>query len=120
MSGPLRLAALGWLVAVCTSGFAPQEVSPGLRVEVDLGPSTTVQAFYGGDASDALTYRMVVRREGASGRSESSQSGPVGASDTLAVSRLRVETGDHLSVHLTLSDGGGVIDSTAWSQTIRL
>jgi len=69
-----------------------------------------------------LQYRLEVRKSGASGTSETSQSGEFetvpGREDTLAVSSLNVGEGDRIDARLVVMDGDRSVDEAIVSCTL--
>ena len=99
---PLLVAILA--LAGCALS-APSATPPSdARIEVDRQPGHyELVGTYSGPVVDGLTYRLVVTREGRSGRSQSSQGGLV-QGDTLSMSSVNVSSGDHITARLTILD----------------
>src|SRR5690606_11513934 len=91
----------------------------GARIEVDRQPDRYhVTALYDGPVSEGLTYRLEVLREGASGRSRSSQGGAV-RDDTLSTLTVNTAPGDRVTARLTVHDGAAVTAEAEVDETVR-
>jgi hypothetical protein len=71
--------------------------------------------------ADTLTYRLNVRRTGAAGTSQSTQSGRFdtvsGQTDTLSTVRINVQSGDQVDLHLTIRRDGTLVDEVRRQRT---
>ncbi len=105
-----------WMVIIAF-GLAAGSVPPdSIAAEIGVERSdtgVTLTARYHGTADDELEYRLVVRKSGPAGTSDSSQSGrfvPSGeGGHTLSTSRVNLSDGDHLAATLVLTRRGDVV-----------
>jgi hypothetical protein len=111
------LGALG--MAGCVGLAAAPASGPQARVLVDRQPGRYhYTALYEGDVRDGLAYQFEVVREGASGRSKSSQGGAV-QGDTLSSSAVSVNPGDRVTVRLTVTDAGQIVAHYAAEEVVE-
>ncbi len=93
------------------------------RIAVERGDTYSVSALFDGDASEALTYRLEVIREGTAGRSRSAQGGAfesaAGRTDTLSTVRVSAAPGDRFEAHLLVSRGDVTISETRVDETVQ-
>ena len=123
MTAPLlALAALacGCVAATVTRTGGPDGQA---RIEVDRGETYVVRALFDGVATEALTYRLEALREGAAGRSQSSQGGAfeaaAGRADTLSTLRVSALPGDHFHARLVVSRDGEPVSESVVEETVR-
>jgi len=111
MTSVSLLAALA-AVAALSLGMR----SDGVRLAVTPGPSYEIAVVAGADGRLAGSYSVTAEREGASGRSRSSQGGAFdvgpGETDTLSVLRVNAASGDHVWAELVVRwpDGSSTTD----------
>ncbi len=104
---------------------APDD-STGAQIHTErTGDRLRVQGvFVSEDASaDTLRYELSLRRRGAAGTTQTTQSGTFatgpGQADTLSTTQVNVQSGDTLTLHLRVRRGGTPIDSARAWRTIR-
>ena len=104
------LAALALAGCVGLAATPPADAPDGeARIRVDRPPGRyEFTAVYDGPHRDGLTYELAVVREGAAGRSRSSQGGAV-RSDALSTSVVNVAPGDRVTARLTVNDGERIV-----------
>lgn len=123
MTQLLLLAAVvaGGCMAVAPAGAPASEGQA--RITVERGDTYSVSALFDGDASEALTYRLEVVREGTAGRSKSAQGGAfesaAGRTDTLSTVRVSAGPGDRFEAHLVVSRGDIVVSETHIEETVQ-
>ena len=104
----LHLLALLALTG-CAIGASTAPAPGAAHIEVDRQPDRyELAGLYTGPVTDGLTYKLEVTRDGARGRSRSSQGGAV-RGDTLSTSTVNVSDGDHIVAHLTVRDGERIV-----------
>lgn len=103
----------------------PAPDSTGAQIDLEReGDACSVRALYTGEgaSSDTLSYELTVRRRGASGTTQTAQSGTFsvgpGRTDTLSTVRVSVQSGDQLRLRLTIRAEGAPIDTTDLERTI--
>jgi hypothetical protein len=103
-------------LAASPSGGTPDAEA---RIDVDRQDGQYhFTALYTGPLTDGLTYQLEVVREGASGRSRSSQGGAV-RGDTLSTSVVNVTPGDRVTARLTLREGQTVTAEDVVDETVE-
>lgn len=114
------------LLAVLASGclaLASSRSAGEARIDVERSDVYTVHALFDGTGPEALTYRIEILREGASGQSRTSQSGAfesaAGRTDTLSTSQVNVSPGDRFEARLVVSRGNAVLDSVTVTERVR-
>ena len=115
------LAASGGLAAA-PAAEAPAAPGGQARIDVDRGETYLVRALFDGAADEALAYRLVVVREGAGGRSSTSQGGAfrsaAGRVDTLSSVRVSAAPGDTFRVTLVVTRGAEPVSETSLDETV--
>ena len=115
----------GCVACSLLAAFAPSTSSPGgdARLDIDRGETYLIQALFDGETSEALTYRLAVVREGAAGRSSSSQSGAFESeaqkTSVLSTARVNVAPGDRFTATLTVMRGDEVVSEANVEETVR-
>ncbi|CBH22822.1 hypothetical protein SRM_p84016 (plasmid) [Salinibacter ruber M8] len=107
------------------SPSAPDD-STGAQIHTErIGDQLRVQGvFVSEDASaDTLRYELSLRRSGATGTTQTTQSGSFaagpGRADTLSTTQVNVQSGDTLTLHLHVRRDETPIDSARAWRTIR-
>lgn len=112
------LAGLAGLVGLACAATPPAQTPPDApavaRIAVErLADHWTLTALHEGPAGPATDYQLRVVRQGAAGRSQSSQGGHFtpagGAADTLSTVRISAHPGDAIEATLTLTRSGAVV-----------
>jgi len=113
----------GGLLALCLAGVlttpgGPPADSTGAHIGVERdGNQLRVRALFAGaePPADTLSYKLTVSRSGATGTTQTTQSGVFsvtpGRPDTLSTVQVNVQTGDHLRVHLRVRAGTRPVDT---------
>jgi hypothetical protein len=123
----LALLLLGLGVAPAAPEPSPPvpDDSTGARIHTErIGDRLRVQGvFVNADvAADTLRYELSLRRSGATGTTQTTQSGPFatgpGRADTLSTTQVNVQSGDTLTLHLRVRRAEAPIDSARVRRTI--
>ena len=130
----LGLGAAGLLLVSAASQEAPSpeirfgaapDDSTGAQIHTErTGDQLRVQGvFVNADAAaDTLRYELSLRRRGAAGTTQTTQSGPFatgsGQADTLSTTQINVQSGDTLTLHLRVHRAETPIDSARVRRTI--
>ena len=123
----LALLLLGLGVAPATPDPSPPTPSDSTGAQIHTertGDRLRVQGvFVSEDASaDTLHYELSLRRSGAAGTTQTTQSGPFatgpGRADTLSTTEVNVQSGDILTLHLRVRRAETLIDSARIRRTI--
>lgn len=117
------LAALVASGGLAAAAAAPVGPSGQARIDVDRGETYFVRALFNGATDEALAYRLVVVREGAGGRSSTSQGGAfrsaAGRVDTLSSVRVSAAPGDTFRATLVVTRGAEPVSETSVDETVR-
>jgi nucleoid-associated protein YgaU len=132
MASSLSVSLLSLLLGLEVGRAAPDPSPPapddsiGAQIHTErTGDRLRVQGvFVNADvAADTLRYELSLRRSGAAGTTQTTQSGPFttgpGQADTLSTTQVNVQSGDTLTLHLRVRRGGTPIDSARAWRTIR-
>jgi hypothetical protein len=108
-----------------SSPDGPETDSTGAQIHTErIGNQMRVQGvFVNADvAADTLRYELSLRRSGAAGTTQTTQSGPFatdpGQADTLSTTQVNVQSGDTLTLHLLVRRGEAPLDSARVRRTL--
>ena len=108
-----------------SSPNGPETDSSSARIHTECtGDRLRVQGVFvnAGVAADTLRYELSLRRSGAAGTTQTTQSGPFttgpGQADTLSTTQVNVQSGDTLTLHLRVRRAETPIDSARVRRTI--
>jgi hypothetical protein len=121
----ILLAGLGFTTPPSGEGATTSDDSTGAQIHTErIGDRLRVQGvFVSEDASaDTLRYELSLRRSGAAGTTQTTQSGAFatgpGQADTLSTTQVNVQSGDTLTLHLRVRRAETPIDSARVRRTI--
>lgn len=123
----LVLLLLGLGVAPAAPDPSPPapDDSTGAQIHTErTGDQLRVQGVFvnAGVAADTLRYELSLRRSGAAGTTQTTQSGPFatgpGQADTLSTTQVNVQSGDTLTLDLRVHRAETPIDSARVRRTI--
>ncbi len=121
----ILLAGLGPTTNPTGEGVLTPDDTTGAQIHTErIGDRLRVQGvFVNADATaDTLRYELSLRRSGAAGTTQTTQSGPFatgpGRADTLSTTQVNVQSGDTLTLHLLVRRGETPIDSARVRRTI--
>ena len=121
----ILLAGLGPTTNPTGEGVPIPDDSTGAQIHTErIGDRLRVQGvFVNADvAADTLRYELSLRRSGAAGTTQTTQSGPFatgpGQADTLSTTQVNVQSGDTLTLHLLVRRAEAPLDSARVRRTI--
>jgi hypothetical protein len=121
----ILLAGLGPTTNPTGEGVPIPDDSTGAQIHTErIGNQMRVQGvFVNADvAADTLRYELSLRRSGAAGTAQTTQSGPFatgpGQADTLSTTQVNVQSGDTLTLHLLVRRAEAPLDSARVRRTI--
>jgi len=108
-------------------GAGPVMLPDSTNTTIELrrnGSTLRIRALFTGgpELPDALAYELSVRRNGAAGTTQTTQSGAFsvtpGRPDTLSTVTVNVQTGDRLRIHVRVRAGTRPVDTAHLERTL--